>query len=303
MSLNVNDWLFSEKELNCSPSILDGNLTLEQELLLRARACRFIEKLCKTLELPKLSQMSASTYLHRFYMRQSIEEVTLFLVATSCVLLGAKVEETPLKQEVVAKKYISLLNTDNKGRQKDLQVIAKQIIEMESLVLHVLVYDLALVHPYVFINEKVDKIINLNPSKIQANKLKQIAWSLLNDSVVTRACLRFEPEQLAVGAVYLAGLYENYVTSMSSKPTKWWRVLKTPWRKLQDAAKCLLEVYQEPYLKAGDKLPPGLARLVDKMLQGQEDEDDTDCKDEEELHDVTSPECGSVHSTPSRNSH
>ncbi|CAI5727175.1 unnamed protein product [Peronospora farinosa] len=268
----TSDWIFTEQEMRSTPSIRDG-MKYADELIFRRNACDFIEKMAKALDLPKLAQISADNFLHRFYMRQSLVRYDKFLVAAACVLLGSKAEESPKKIGYVAKEYIAVRKIVEKDQvfaiqKHEPQVIASKIISMEGVVLHNLTYELTLTHPYKYINEKVDKVVRLQhlseqEAKVQSSKIKQVAWSFLNDSAYTVACLRLESVELAAGAVYLAGLYESYVPedlcTVNGQP--WWSALTTPLHTLQDAARYLLNAYTAPYIKT-NVLAAGLSKLV-----------------------------------------
>ncbi|KAJ0406700.1 hypothetical protein P43SY_004525 [Pythium insidiosum] len=196
-------------------------MKFKEELIVRRKGCDFIEKMSKALDLPKLAQISADYYFHRFYMRQSLVRYDKYLVSAACVLLASKVEESPKKIGYIAKEYISVRKSVEKDsvfaiQKHDQQKVAGRIISMEGVLLHTMAYDLTITHPYKFINEKVDRVVRLQrlsdeETKRQSGKIKQVAWSFLNDSAYTLACLRLDSNELAAGAVYLAGLYENYV--------------------------------------------------------------------------------------------
>ncbi|KAG6615096.1 cyclin-like protein [Phytophthora cinnamomi] len=305
----TGDWIFTEQELRATPSQRDG-MKYADELVLRRKACDFIEKMAKALDLPKLAQISADNYLHRFYMRQSIVRYDKFLVAAACVLLGSKAEESPKKIGYVAREYIAVRKVVEKDQvfaiqKHDPQVIAGKIISMEGVVLHNLAYELTLSHPYKYINEKVDKVVRLQhltelEAKTQSSKIKQVAWSFLNDSAYTVACLRLESVDLAAGAVYLAGLYESYVPEDLCTPSglPWW-----------NAARYLLKAYTAPYIKT-NVLAAGLSKLVymfhpPKSVESPASFVEMDVVEQEHSSPmtvsspmdsaacVTSPECGS----------
>ncbi|CAH0519442.1 unnamed protein product [Peronospora belbahrii] len=268
----TSDWIFTDEEMRATPSMRDG-MKYTDELILRRNACNFVEKMAKALDLPKLAQISANNFLHRFYMRQSFVRYDKFLVAAACVLLGSKAEESPKKIGYVAKEYIAVRKIVEKDQifaiqKHEPQLIASKIISMEGVVLHNLSYELTLSHPYKYINEKVDKVVRLQQlndqeSKVMSSKIKQVAWSFLNDSAYTTACLRLESVDLAAGAVYLAGLYESYVPEdlCTASGQSWWSALSTPLHTLQDAARYLLNAYTAPYIKT-NVLAAGLSKLV-----------------------------------------
>ncbi|KAI9983884.1 hypothetical protein PInf_005157 [Phytophthora infestans] len=293
MTATSSDWIFSEQELRSTPSQRDG-MKYTDELMLRRRACDFIEKMAKALDLPKLAQISADNYLHRFYMRQSIVRYDKYLVAAACVLLGSKAEESPRKIGYVAKEYIAVRKVAEKDQvfaiqKHDPQAIAGKIISMEGVVLHNLSYELTLSHPYKYINEKVDKVVRLQhlseqDTKIQSSKIKQVAWSFLNDSAYTVACLRLESADLAAGAVYLAGLYERYVPEelCTANGLPWW-----------NAARYLLNAYTAPYMFHPPKPVESPASFVELDVVEQEHSSPMVTSPMDSAACVTSPECGS----------
>lgn len=65
-------WLFTEEELMQTPSVLDG-IAPEMEREMRSKGCNFITQLGIQLKLPQLTLATASTYLHRFYMQNSLK--------------------------------------------------------------------------------------------------------------------------------------------------------------------------------------------------------------------------------------
>ncbi|KAG7379637.1 Cyclin- protein fam58a [Phytophthora pseudosyringae] len=319
MAVSLSDWIFSEQELRATPSQRDG-MKFADELVLRRKACDFIEKMAKALDLPKLAQISADNFLHRFYMRQSLVRYDKYLVAAACVLLGSKAEESPKKIGYVAREYIAVRKVVEKDQvfaiqKHDPQVMAVKVISMEGVVLHNLAYELTLSHPYKYINEKVDKVVRLQhlneqETKVQSSKIKQVAWSFLNDSAYTLACLRLDSADLAAGAVYLAGLYESYVPEdlCTASGLPWWSALATPLHTLQDAARYLLNAYTVPYIKT-NVLAAGLSKLVytfhpPKPVESPASLVELDVVEQEHSSPmvsspmdsaacVTSPECGS----------
>ncbi|KAF1777328.1 Cyclin-like [Phytophthora cactorum] len=307
MTATSSDWIFSEQELRSTPSQRDG-MKYTDELVVRRKACDFIEKMAKALDLPKLAQISADNYLHRFYMRQSLVRYDNFLVAAACVLLGSKAEESPKKIGYVAKEYIAV------RKKHDPQAIAGKIISMEGVVLHNLAYELTLSHPYKYINEKVDKVVRLQhlseqETKIQSSKIKQC----LHGGVFATGI-----SDLAAGAVYLAGLYESYVpedlcTANGLPGGARWRLLFIPCKMCSfpiclDAARYLLNAYTVPYIET-NVLAAGLSKLVymfhpPKSVESPASFVELDVAEHEHSSPmvsspmdsaacVTSPECGS----------
>jgi hypothetical protein len=86
MAANDSDqWIFTDDELMSSPSILSGvDPKLERQQ--RAKGTNFILQAAILLKIPQITIGVASTFLHRFYMRQSMDPKRGFHHYVSCAL-------------------------------------------------------------------------------------------------------------------------------------------------------------------------------------------------------------------------
>lgn len=69
----ANQWLFTQAEVDSSPSIAEG-MPLAEERLRRAKGVNFIYNVGIMLNLPQLTLYVAGVFFHRFYMRCSMDE-------------------------------------------------------------------------------------------------------------------------------------------------------------------------------------------------------------------------------------
>lgn len=67
----LNQWIFTDAELDSTPSILDG-LSPAEERYRRTRGVVFISSVCNLLQIPQLTLSAASLLFHRFFMRKSM---------------------------------------------------------------------------------------------------------------------------------------------------------------------------------------------------------------------------------------
>lgn len=65
-------WLFTEEELDHTPSIRAG-MTAEEELDRRARGVIFIKEVGMMLKLPEVTLSVAALFFHRYLMRNSLK--------------------------------------------------------------------------------------------------------------------------------------------------------------------------------------------------------------------------------------
>jgi protein BUR2 len=65
-------WIFTEEELQHTPSVLDG-MSVEEEKERRAKGINFILQVGVMLKLPQVTISTAAVYFNRFLMRVSLD--------------------------------------------------------------------------------------------------------------------------------------------------------------------------------------------------------------------------------------
>lgn len=67
-----DQWLFDEEDLQHTPSIIRGGISMQEEWTRRAKGVNFIIQAGMILKLPQLTLATASVFFHRFYMRENM---------------------------------------------------------------------------------------------------------------------------------------------------------------------------------------------------------------------------------------
>uniref|UniRef100_A0A2K5EHU8 Cyclin-K n=1 Tax=Aotus nancymaae TaxID=37293 RepID=A0A2K5EHU8_AOTNA len=116
-----------------------------------------------------------------------------------------------------------------------------------SLLNDTIKFDLQVEHPYQFLL-KYAKQLKGDKNKIQ--KLVQMAWTFVNDSLCTTLSLQWEPEIIAVAVMCLAGrLCKFEIQEWTSKPMyrRWWEqfVQDVPVDVLEDICHQILGLYSQ----------------------------------------------------------
>ncbi|KAF0685960.1 Aste57867_22212 [Aphanomyces stellatus] len=300
-------WYFSEKELLDCPSHNDG-IPLDKVDVYRFKGCELIEKLAAVFRLPKLCVASAKVFFHRyvitceylFFALHSFKKYDAWLIAVTCLFLAAKVEEHYVKAVDLSKHYLAQrkkLCHESKAsdavhpkmpvKPHTVESQTEELLFTECIVLHVLAYDLGVIHPYAYVNEFVQLgLACLDSGDDVAVTLKRGAWSFLNDSSNTWLCLRFEPRVIAAAAVYLAGCYAALWTpSLDETTASLWSRANMPVAVLADAAKTLLDTYNKGYSYKKLPLPEGILKLL--VAHGQ-------CNLEKQHHRTTDGDVGTA---------
>ncbi|XP_074304650.1 cyclin-T1-3-like [Silene latifolia] len=237
-------WYFSRKEIEeHSPSRSDG-IDLKKEAYLRKSYCTFLQDLGMRLKVPQVTIATAIIFCHRFFLRQSHAKNDRRTVATACMFLGGKVEETPRPlKDVIIVSYEIIHKKDpaaaQKIKQKEVYEQQKELILVgERLVLATLGFDLNVQHPYKPLVEAIKKF------KVAQNALAQVAWNFVNDGLRTSLCLQFMSHHIAAGAIFLAAKFLK-VKLPSDGDKVWWQEFDVTPRQLEEVSNQMLELYEQ----------------------------------------------------------
>ena len=205
----LGGWIFGRAALENSPSARDG-VSAEQERQYRRKTCQFVDKCAMRFkpQMPKLTIATAQVFFHRFFARQSFRAHDRMVIATACLHLAGKVEETPRKLSVVAQVMHVTLNKGADPLARDSKAfveLKESILIAERVLLHTIAFDLDVEHPYKDLVPLVQQMRIKDKERSKA--VLQTAWNFVNDSLSTNLCLQHQPRVVACATVYLAGKY------------------------------------------------------------------------------------------------
>ncbi|XP_009616698.1 cyclin-T1-3-like isoform X1 [Nicotiana tomentosiformis] len=237
-------WYFSRKEIEeNSPSRQDG-IDLKKETYLRKSYCTFLQDLGMRLKVPQVTIATAIIFCHRFFLRQSHTRNDRRSIATVCMFLAGKVEETPRPlKDVILVSYEIIHKKDaaaaQRIKQKEVYEHQKELLlQGERVVLATLGFDLNVHHPYKPLVEAIKKF------KVAQNALAQVAWNFVNDGLRTSLCLQFKPHHIAAGAIFLAAKFLR-VKLPSDGEKVWWQEFDVTPRQLEEVSNQMLELYEQ----------------------------------------------------------
>ncbi|CAL5196852.1 unnamed protein product [Lathyrus oleraceus] len=239
-----SQWYFSRKEIEeNSPSKLDG-VDLKKEAYLRKSYCSFLQDLGMRLKVPQVTIASAIIFCHRFFLRQSHAKNDRRIIATVCMFLAGKVEETPRPlKDVIIVSYEIIHKKDpaavQRIKQKEVYEQQKELVLVaERVVLATLAFDFNMQHPYKPLVEAIKKF------KVAQHALAQVAWNFVNDGLRTSLCLQFNPHHIAAGAIFLAAKFLK-VKLPSDGDKVWWQEFDVTPRQLEEVSNQMLELYEQ----------------------------------------------------------
>ncbi|XP_063994204.1 cyclin-K [Diachasmimorpha longicaudata] len=249
-------WYYDKKELRHTPSIQDG-IDYETECRYRKEGARFIIDTGTKLELGYNTMATGVVYFHRFYMFHSFKQFPRYVTACCCLFLAGKVEETPKKCKDIIKTAKTLLT-----EQKFLtfgEDPKEEVMTLERILLQTIKFDLQVEHPYSYLL-KYAKCLKGDKGKLQ--KMVQMAWTFVNDSLCTTLSLQWEPEIIAVALMYLAGKLSKFEVvdwnGRQPKHLRWWDMFveDVTMDLLEDICHQVLDLYSQTNNAKAPDSPP-----------------------------------------------
>lgn len=263
-----SQWLLSEEELLRTPSILDG-LSPDKERENRSKGVNFILQVGIMLRLPQITLATASVFLHRFYIRYSMQDTPgrpghhYYSMAATSLFLATKVEECCRKMKDLV---IACVRVAQKDPYKTVDEQDKEywrwrdnILLNEDLLLEALCFDLRLEPPYKTLYDLL-----LRYGEENNKKLRNAAWAFISDSCLTTLCLLFPSRTIAASALYAAARQSSVSFPDSHTGRPWWEGVGASVEDIAKACDYMANVYQSTPAKPGrdnslyERMPRGL---------------------------------------------
>lgn len=244
--------MYSSHELNeFSPSRLDG-IDINAEKWCRWSYCEFLKDAGMRINVPQLTIATAVVFCHKFFANHSHKqpENERFVIATACLFLAGKVEETPKALRDVVKTALFIKYQDDPKRYNKLindRIFMEQqrdvILCAERSLLHTLGFHFHAEHPYKHLLRIVkqmseEKVI---PEK-NARDLAQVAWNFANDSLRTLLCLQYTSLEVAHSVLFLAS---KFLSAKISVEKEWWETCTVRQSVREDISNQILDLYEQ----------------------------------------------------------
>ncbi|KAL8619872.1 hypothetical protein ACOMHN_025958 [Nucella lapillus] len=217
-------WFFDRKEIRNSPSYQDS-IDQATENRYRREGARLILDAGTKLGLRYDTCATGVVYFHRFFMFHSFREFHRYTMAACCLFLAGKVEETPKKCKDIIRTVQTLLSPEAFATFGEDP--REEVMTMERILLQTIKFDLQVEHSYSWLLSYA-KQIKGDKDKIQ--KMAQMSWTFINDSLCTTLSLQWESEIIAVSLMYLASRLTKFDPTdwtgrVPGSKSRWWEDL------------------------------------------------------------------------------
>ncbi|XP_074584727.1 cyclin-T1-2-like isoform X2 [Curcuma longa] len=179
----------------------------------------------------------------RFFYLHDLLWALLQTVATACMFLASKVEETPCRlDKIVVMAYETMHKSDPSaaGRIREKATFQKQkdlILIGERVLLSTIRFDFNVLHPYKPLLEALKKL------GITQREVRQTAWNLVNDWLWTTFYVQYKPHYIAAGSLFLAAKLHN-IKLPSERGYVWWHEFDIIPRQLEGAIQEMCQFLQ-----------------------------------------------------------
>jgi protein BUR2 len=193
-------------------------------------------------------------------------------VAATALFLATKVEEhcRKVRELVIACCRVAQKNPNLKVDEntKDYWRWRDTIILNEDVLLELLCFDLAIESPYNILFGLL-QYYGVEKQK----KLRDSAWSFINDSNMTQTCLLFTSRTIACAALWFAAKQTGIAFSDDQRGRPWWEVQRVPLKQIRKALNYMADFYTNA--PSGFQLKPG-SESIYAGLRSPPDADDLD---------------------------
>lgn len=218
------------------------------ETMLRVYGCELIQEAGILLRMHQTACITGQIIFHRFYYRVSMKRCEVRSVAKAALLLGGKIEEQPRKlHDILNVFHAAALRRHNRkieplvpGTKRYLEM-KEDILKAEQAILRELGFIIHAEHAHKFVFYYI-RVLLARGFNEQYPELAQRAWNYANDLYRSTICLKFRPNVLACGAIFLAS---RDLKIPLPEPT-WWELFDVQKDQVYEVATGILSLYKLP---------------------------------------------------------
>jgi len=192
---------------------------------------------------------TAQVLFHRFYFKKSFKRYNVKQVAMAALFLAAKVEEVPKRARDVLNVFHHIEQVKTEKKMEPLNFskrkywdMKKDLIKTERFMLKEMGFSTHVEHPHKFLLSYLDLLSHSNDVS-----LAQMAWNYMNDSLREPLCVRFRPEVIACGCIYMASHVMKI--PLPEQPHPWWELFDAKLEQLDEIAHTINLLYKESEAK------------------------------------------------------
>jgi len=223
------------------PMDKERGITLEDSKLIKLHMTNYIGRLAQSVKVRQRVVATAVTYMRRVYTKKSLTEFDPRLVASTCLYLASKAEESTVQARPLVF-YIKKIVPD--------KYEIKDILEMEMKILEALNYYLVVFHPYRSLCQLLQDA--------GMSDATQICWGLINDTYKMDLILVHPPHLITLACIYVASVLKD------KESTAWFEELRVDMNVVKNIAMEILDFYDAHKMITDERISAAMSKLPAK---------------------------------------
>ena len=268
--------LLQADDLATTPSTADG-LDIETETDLRIWGCELIQHVGILLKHPQVVMACAQVLFQRFYYRKSMMAHSVKDVATACLFLAGKIEES--HDRLMLRRLLTVVYHVTQSLSKAVQEGGKKLklmdisteiyrrskdkaIKAERRILKELGFCVHIQHPHklIFFLSMMTGLKGMGDAFFK--QALQLAWNYMNDGLRTNLFVRYPTKTIACACIHLATLKLNVPMP------EWWVYFGATTVDVETAGETIMALYTRPR-RSYEVLSAEVQAIVDKKSRAE----------------------------------
>ncbi|XP_050413351.1 cyclin-Q [Patella vulgata] len=200
----------------------------DTETKVHFRVVRFMHEAALKLHMKSVPLATAAVVYHKFFRENALTDYDPYLIGTTALYLGSKIEEEVVKLRDV----VNICHRTLHKSKPPLEIgetfwnLRETVASCELFILRALRFKVVVSHPHKFLLHYLKFLEDwFDPLEWERLPIAKTSWSLLRDSYHGIICLNTKPEHMAVAVIYFALLCHGAeVPCNKEADTKWWKV-------------------------------------------------------------------------------
>ncbi|KAI9143504.1 cyclin-like protein [Paraphysoderma sedebokerense] len=228
---------FTESDVFNSPAYMQG-IPPQKILKHRISTCHYIIKLGKRCGLPILTLATAQLLYHRYVLKYSFSEVRQDDLATTCLFVSGKIQDTikKLKDLVIASDQLQNPGSEEMDPESEkMHQTRRNIIALEKLLLEAIEFNFQVQQPLIY-TIKILKRFDHPPD------MRRRALHICFDCYKTSLPLLYPPHFVAAASIFLASKSEKFHIPII-KGSSWLEKFGIEFKYVDEISKLILDEY------------------------------------------------------------
>lgn len=265
--------LYTHDELANSPSRQDG-VSAELEQRYKGLMVTLIWRVGEMLNSPMVTVSAAAILLQRFFGRRSLVHNDKLVVATACLFLAGKVEDTPRSlhrisehmYEAFCKDFSRISAATAKARWEDMayqENFKAAVLAAERSLLFTLGFNFRIDTPHKCLLHELQGVAkslkapieqacaSAAAADLQPSHVQQAAYDVCNESLRCDVVMTHTPLEIAIASMYFSLKYHN-ISHLMPGGMQWY----SQWSVTEDRIKGVIHAQMQMYIECASRIFP-----------------------------------------------